>query len=37
MPTARIPSLKGPVDLYYEETGQGFPLVWCHEYGGDHR
>lgn len=25
------------VDLYYEETGQGFPLVWSHEYGGDYR
>lgn len=37
MPTARIPSVAGPVDLYYEETGQGFPLIWCHEYGGDHR
>ena len=37
MPTARVPSLAGPVDLYYEETGSGFPLIWCHEYGGDHR
>jgi len=25
------------VDLYYEETGQGIPLVWSHEFGGDHR
>ncbi|MFQ5898143.1 MAG: alpha/beta fold hydrolase [Candidatus Methylomirabilia bacterium] len=25
------------VDLYYEETGQGFPLVWSHEFAGDHR
>jgi len=25
------------VDLYYEETGDGFPLVWSHEFGGDHR
>lgn len=25
------------IDLYYEETGQGFPLVWSHEFGGDHR
>jgi pimeloyl-ACP methyl ester carboxylesterase len=25
------------VELYYEETGQGFPLVWSHEFGGDHR
>jgi pimeloyl-ACP methyl ester carboxylesterase len=37
MPTARIASIGGPVDLYYEETGSGFPLVWCHEYGGDAR
>ncbi len=33
MPTARV----NGVDLYYEETGQGFPLVWSHEFGGDHR
>lgn len=25
------------VDLYWEETGQGAPLVWIHEYGGDLR
>lgn len=25
------------VDLYYEETGQGVPLVWSHEFGGDYR
>ena len=25
------------VDLHYEETGQGTPLVWSHEFGGDHR
>jgi pimeloyl-ACP methyl ester carboxylesterase len=25
------------VNLYYEETGRGFPLVWCHEFGGDYR
>jgi pimeloyl-ACP methyl ester carboxylesterase len=25
------------VDLYYEETGQGLPLVWSHEFGGDYR
>jgi pimeloyl-ACP methyl ester carboxylesterase len=37
MPTARIASTTGPLDLYYEETGQGFPLIWCHEYGGDYR
>ena len=23
--------------LYYEETGEGFPLVWSHEFGGDYR
>jgi len=37
MPTARLASSTGPIDLYYEETGQGFPLIWCHEYGGDYR
>jgi pimeloyl-ACP methyl ester carboxylesterase len=25
------------VDIYYEETGRGFPLVWSHEFGGDYR
>lgn len=25
------------IDLYYEETGEGAPLVWSHEFGGDHR
>jgi pimeloyl-ACP methyl ester carboxylesterase len=25
------------VDLYWEETGRGAPLVWVHEYGGDCR
>ena len=25
------------VELYYEETGAGAPLVWSHEFGGDHR
>ena len=33
MPTARV----NGVDLYYEDTGEGFPLVWSHEFGGDHR
>src|SRR5262245_52393774 len=37
MPTARITSTTGPIDLFYEDTGQGFPLIWCHEYGGDYR
>ena len=31
-----IASVNG-VDLHYEETGQGYPLVWSHEFGGDHR
>jgi pimeloyl-ACP methyl ester carboxylesterase len=25
------------VDLYYEETGSGTPLIFVHEFGGDHR
>jgi pimeloyl-ACP methyl ester carboxylesterase len=33
MPIARV----NGVDLYYEETGAGAPLVWSHEFGGDHR
>ncbi len=33
MPVARV----NGVELYYEETGQGFPLVWSHEFGGDYR
>ena len=37
MPTARIPSANGAIELHYEETGQGFPLIWCHEYSGDCR
>jgi pimeloyl-ACP methyl ester carboxylesterase len=37
MPTAKIASSTGPVDLHYEETGHGFPLIWCHEFGGDLR
>ena len=37
MPNARIKSSTGEIDLYYEETGQGFPLIWCHEFGGDYR
>lgn len=38
MPTARIRSATTEaVALYYEETGAGFPLIWCHEYGGDYR
>jgi pimeloyl-ACP methyl ester carboxylesterase len=37
MPIARLASATGPIDLHYEDTGQGFPLIWCHEYGGDCR
>src|SRR6266540_5830592 len=37
MPTARVTSAGEAVELYYEETGHGFPLIWCHEYGGDYR
>ncbi len=33
MATARV----NGVNLYYEETGSGFPLIWCHEFGGDYR
>ena len=33
MPTAKL----GEVELYYEETGTGTPLVWSHEFGGDYR
>ncbi len=33
MPSARV----NGVDIYYEETGRGFPLVWSHEFGGDCR
>jgi len=25
------------VKLYYEEAGQGFPILFVHEFGGDHR
>ena len=33
MATAKL----GDVELYYEITGEGTPLVWSHEFGGDHR
>ncbi len=33
MPTTRI----NGVDIYYEEHGSGFPLVFCHEFAGDYR
>jgi pimeloyl-ACP methyl ester carboxylesterase len=25
------------VDLYYEDVGEGYPVVWCHEFAGDYR
>ena len=25
------------IKLYYEEAGEGFPIVFVHEFGGDHR
>jgi pimeloyl-ACP methyl ester carboxylesterase len=37
LPTALIESATGSIELYYEDTGRGFPLVWCHEFGGDYR
>ena len=33
MPTAMIDG----VEIYYEVTGEGEPLVWSHEFAGDHR
>jgi pimeloyl-ACP methyl ester carboxylesterase len=33
MPTALI----NGVELYYEVTGEGEPLVWSHEFAGDYR
>jgi len=24
------------VEIYYEVNGEGFPLVWCHEFGGSY-
>ena len=27
----------GGVRLYYEETGRGAPIVFIHEFSGDHR
>ncbi len=25
------------VELYYEETGSGTPIIFVHEFGGDYR
>jgi pimeloyl-ACP methyl ester carboxylesterase len=33
MPRIRV----NGVELYYEETGSGFPVVFCHEFAGDRR
>ena len=33
MPVAKV----NGVELYYEETGEGVPLVWNHEFAGDYR
>ncbi len=33
MPIAHV----NGIDVYYEDTGRGFPLVWSHEFGGDYR
>lgn len=33
-----MPKIKvGDVELYYEETGTGFPVIFCHEFAGDYR
>ena len=33
MPTARV----NGVELYYEEAGEGYPLIFSHEFAGDYR
>jgi pimeloyl-ACP methyl ester carboxylesterase len=33
MPHAHV----NDVDLYYEDTGTGFPVMFCHEFAGDYR
>jgi hypothetical protein len=33
MPIARV----NGVDLYWESTGEGSPIVFSHEFGGDFR
>ena len=33
-----MPKVKvNDVELYYEETGSGFPVIFCHEFAGDYR
>ncbi len=34
MPSVRVDD---GVNIYYEESGQGLPLVFVHEFAGDHR
>ena len=33
MPTAPV----NGINLYYEEAGSGYPLIFCHEFAGDYR
>ncbi|MCI0440395.1 MAG: alpha/beta hydrolase [Chloroflexi bacterium] len=33
MPTAKV----NGANIYYEVTGEGFPLLWSHEFAGDYR
>jgi pimeloyl-ACP methyl ester carboxylesterase len=33
MPKVKVNGL----ELYYEETGSGFPVIFCHEFAGDYR
>ena len=33
MPKAKI----NGIEIYYEEAGEGYPLVWSHEFAGDYR
>jgi len=28
---------RGDINIYYEDTGTGYPIVWSHEFGGDYR
>jgi len=35
--TAVPTSAVNGVELFYEVTGEGFPIVWCHEFAGDYR
>ena len=34
MPTVRVDD---GVNIYYEESGRGLPLVFVHEFAGDYR